>query len=149
SLCPGYRYVEKFADDEEYEEEEEVTYVTLDLGNVEPTLVPSSTEYRLIVRRTIFKGRHDMLLGTELVFTDNKGTHDRAKKPLIHATNIEQRITFKEVTLVPKGSPQDSGANSTSSKQAKKVVTSSSKLTMQIDRMTGLVAEPARASRKR
>lgn len=54
SLYPGYRYVEKFADDEEYEEEEEVTYVTLDLGNVEPTLVPSSTEYRLIVRCYFF-----------------------------------------------------------------------------------------------
>lgn len=51
SLCPGYRQVESFGPDEEYEDEEEVFYVTLDMGNVEPTLVPSSTSYKLIVRR--------------------------------------------------------------------------------------------------
>jgi len=49
SLCPGYRQVESFGPDEDYESEEEVFYVTLDMGNVEPTLVPSSTSYRLIV----------------------------------------------------------------------------------------------------
>lgn len=50
SLCPGYKHVESFGPDEEYEDgDEEVTYVTLDLGLVEPTLVPSSSTYRLIV----------------------------------------------------------------------------------------------------
>jgi hypothetical protein len=49
SLCPGYVQVEHFADDSEYEDEVEVSYVTLDLGSVEPTLVPSSSSYRLIV----------------------------------------------------------------------------------------------------
>jgi hypothetical protein len=51
SLCPGYKQVESFGPDEEYEDEE-VCYVTLDMGNVEPTLVPSSSSYRLIVRAT-------------------------------------------------------------------------------------------------
>jgi general transcription factor 3C polypeptide 6 len=49
SLFPGYTQVEEFGPDEEYESEEEVVYVTLDLGNVEPTLVPNSSAYRLIV----------------------------------------------------------------------------------------------------
>jgi len=47
SLFPGYKQVEEFGIDEDYEEE--VTYVTLDLGSIEPTLVPSSSTYRLIV----------------------------------------------------------------------------------------------------
>ena len=54
SLFPGYKCVEVFGPDEDYESkdgviEEEVEYVTLDLGSVEPTLVPSSSSYRLIV----------------------------------------------------------------------------------------------------
>jgi general transcription factor 3C polypeptide 6 len=48
SLCPGYKQVDGFGPDEDYEDEE-VEYVTLDLGNIEPTLVPSSSTYRLIV----------------------------------------------------------------------------------------------------
>lgn len=48
-LCPGYRHVEQFGPDEEYEDEVEDFYVTLDLGAVEPTLIPSSSTYRLIV----------------------------------------------------------------------------------------------------
>ena len=54
ALFPGYKQVEAFGPDEDYESnngevEEEVEYVTLDLGSVEPTLVPSSSSYRLIV----------------------------------------------------------------------------------------------------
>ncbi|EKM51222.1 uncharacterized protein PHACADRAFT_263246 [Phanerochaete carnosa HHB-10118-sp] len=56
TLYPGYSWVEDFAeDDDEYERDEngdvieEVEYVTVDLGVVEPTLVPSSSAYRLIV----------------------------------------------------------------------------------------------------
>jgi hypothetical protein len=49
SLFPGYKQVDAFADDDLYEGEEEVRYVTLDLGSIEPTLVPSMSEYQLIV----------------------------------------------------------------------------------------------------
>ena len=50
SLCPGFKQVEAFGPDEDYEDEdEEVSYVVLDLGAIEPTLVPGSTSYRLIV----------------------------------------------------------------------------------------------------
>lgn len=53
SLVPGYKQVEEFGSDEEYEEEEEVYYVTLDLGTVQPTLLPNCSTYRLIVRSVV------------------------------------------------------------------------------------------------
>ena len=55
-LAPGFRQVDAFGSDGLYERDEngeiigEVSYVTLDLGAVEPTLVPSTSTYRLIVR---------------------------------------------------------------------------------------------------
>ena len=55
-LAPGFRQVDAFDSDEHYERDEngeiveEISYVTLDLGAVEPTLVPSSSTYRFIVR---------------------------------------------------------------------------------------------------
>ncbi|KIL64201.1 hypothetical protein M378DRAFT_126839 [Amanita muscaria Koide BX008] len=118
SLYPGYTHVEQFGADEDYESEEEVSYVTFDLGNIEPTLVPSSSTYRLIatvqgldtptpylqLSGTILKGRHDSLLGTELLFTDEKGTYpqDRNKRSVVHVANTEQRVMFKEVRLQSK-----------------------------------------------
>lgn len=55
SLCPGYKHVEEFGVDDEYDDEDEI-YVTLDLGAAEPMLIPSSTTYRLIVSSTRFLG---------------------------------------------------------------------------------------------
>ena len=58
-LAPGFCQVDAFDPDDNYECDEngnvieEVSYVTLDLGAVEPTLVPSSSTYRLIVREYI------------------------------------------------------------------------------------------------
>lgn len=49
-LFPGYHQVEEFGSDADYEDEE-TTYITLDLGNVEPTLVPSASSYYLIVHQ--------------------------------------------------------------------------------------------------
>lgn len=55
-LASGFRQVDAFDSDDNYECDEqgeiieEVSYVTLDLGAVEPTLVPSSSTYHLIVR---------------------------------------------------------------------------------------------------
>ena len=76
------------------------------------------------------KGRHNLLLGTELIFTDDKGNiyslvnlptsreqpspppfpenHDWNKRSLVHVANTEQRIAFQEVTLIPKN--QESNA---------------------------------------
>ncbi|KAK6974604.1 hypothetical protein R3P38DRAFT_3131897 [Favolaschia claudopus] len=111
TLCPGYKQVETFGPDDEYEEEE-VVYVTLDLGDIEPSLIPRSSHYRLIgldtptpflqLSGTVFKGRHDGLLGTELLFTDGKDPSDSSKRAIVHVANTEQRINFKEVRLKPK-----------------------------------------------
>ncbi|KAF8451910.1 hypothetical protein L210DRAFT_3514180 [Boletus edulis BED1] len=113
TLVPGYKQVDSFGPDEEYvDEEEEVSYVTLDLGVVEPTLLPSTSTYRLIgldtptpflqLSGSIFKGRHDMLLGTELLFTEEKNDTHPNKRCLAHVGSTEQRIRFKEVQLKEK-----------------------------------------------
>ena len=49
TLFPGYTEVESFVSDDEYESSEEVCYITLDLGDIEPQLVPTSNTYRLVV----------------------------------------------------------------------------------------------------
>ena len=48
-ILAGYKQVESFGHDEDYEDGIEEIYVTMDLGNVDPTLLPSSSTYRLIV----------------------------------------------------------------------------------------------------
>ncbi len=49
SLCLGYHQVTKFGPGDDYEEEEEIFYVTLELGNVEPALISSCDSYYLVV----------------------------------------------------------------------------------------------------
>ncbi len=49
SFCPDYHQVTQFGPDDDYEEEEEIFYVTLELGNVEPALIPSCDSYYLVV----------------------------------------------------------------------------------------------------
>jgi general transcription factor 3C polypeptide 6 len=100
-----------------------------------------------------------LLLGTELLFTDDKGafapsaiflvyesyimftkeTQDRNKRPVVHVANTEQRIAFREVTLIPK-LPKDKGGNTINLEGTP--TDSSSK----IDRMTGL-SQPTRVPR--
>ncbi|KAH7886668.1 hypothetical protein F5I97DRAFT_1926985 [Phlebopus sp. FC_14] len=113
TLVPGYKQVEEFGPDEDYvDEEEEVSYVTLDLGAVEPTLLPSSSTYRLIgldtqtpflqLSGSIFMGQHDTLLGTELLFTEEKNDTEPNRRSFAHVGSTEQRIRFKEVQLKKK-----------------------------------------------
>jgi hypothetical protein len=56
NVFAGYKHVESFGPDDEYEDEVEECYVTLDLGGVEPTLVPSSSTFRIAVstRKILF-----------------------------------------------------------------------------------------------
>ncbi|KAK0187025.1 hypothetical protein F5146DRAFT_935552 [Armillaria mellea] len=78
-LCPGCHQVTHFGPDDDYEEEEEIFYVTLELGNVEPSLIPSCNSYHLVgldtptpflqLAGTVLKGRHETLLSTKLVFS--------------------------------------------------------------------------------
>ncbi|EAU82972.1 hypothetical protein CC1G_09234 [Coprinopsis cinerea okayama7 len=145
SLVPGYIQVEDFGDSDEYEDEEEISYVTLDLGTVEPTLVPSASSYYLILQGTVLKGRHNHLLGTELVFSENPDPQERSKRPVHHIANTEQRILFKEVTLEPKSPESNKDDKGASRKDGGGVEQDSQK----IDRMTGRVAPPTRAPRTR
>ncbi len=50
-LCPDYHQVTQFGPDDNYkeEEEEEIFYITLKLGNIEPVLIPSCDSYHLVV----------------------------------------------------------------------------------------------------
>ncbi|KAI9059404.1 hypothetical protein FKP32DRAFT_1657734 [Trametes sanguinea] len=143
SLFPGYKHVEAFGPDDEYESGEEVEYVTLDLGTIEPTLVPSSSTFRIIgldtptpylqLSGTKLKGQHQSLLGTELLFTEAGGAttpdepqqhHPQGKKPLVHVANTERRIRFKEIELKPKGdgaAPDAQAASTSKATTAKKV----------------------------
>jgi hypothetical protein len=85
SLCPGYKQVEAFGPDEEYEDEEEVFYVTLDMGNIEPTLVPSSSSYRLIVSLGRWKVPTFIAayldIGIRHADTLSSAARDRAQRP--------------------------------------------------------------------
>ncbi|KZS95200.1 hypothetical protein SISNIDRAFT_408723 [Sistotremastrum niveocremeum HHB9708] len=90
SLVSGSRHVDEFGDEEDYtsdsdgDVEEEVSYVTLDLGQIHPTLLPSCSTCRIAgldtptpymqLGSTIFKGQHQTLIGTELYFTEQRGT---------------------------------------------------------------------------
>ncbi|KAG6914642.1 hypothetical protein DXG01_016174 [Tephrocybe rancida] len=120
SLYPGYKHVSSFGDPSEYasDEEEEVSYVTLDLGSIEPSLVPSSSTYRLIgldtptpflqLSGTILKGRHETLLGSEILFTDPPDK--RSLTPLTPPTT-STRICFSEARLLPKGTVASSSSS--------------------------------------
>lgn len=129
TTCPfiGYRQVDSFGPDEEYSSGDEEFYVTLDLGTVEPTLLPSSSTYRLVgldtptpflqLSGSFFRGRHDTLLGSELLFTEGKNDSERNTRALTHVSVTERRIRFKEVQLQQKAREQleeapDVGANS-------------------------------------
>ncbi|KAF8263605.1 hypothetical protein EI94DRAFT_1740491 [Lactarius quietus] len=122
-LAHGLQQVDAFGSDDLYERDEngeiieEVSYATLDLGAVEPTLVPSTSTYRLIgldtptpflqLSGTIFQGTHQSLLGTELLFTEDKDIHERAGRKITHLSNTSQRIRFKQVEVRPKGAPPE------------------------------------------
>jgi len=135
----GYKQVEAFGPDEEYDEEfTEEFYVTLDLGQVDQALIPSSSTYRLIGLDTptpflqlsgvVLKGQHQTLLGTELLFTDpieQKPDIDpsastpptRKRNDVEFFASTERRIRFKEVQLKPKQKDVDASVNTSTDEQ--------------------------------
>ena len=112
-----------------------------------------------------------MLLGTELLFTDDKGAyyaltyisclcnchipkgaHDRSKR-VVHVANTEQRIAFKEVTLIPKA-PKEQETSKGKYSEGTNAINLEEKETpketyINIDRMIGLSAPASRAPRKK
>jgi hypothetical protein len=101
SLCPRFKQVEEFGPDEEYEDEEtfyaqllwisatsnprcyqrpqsiDLLCVSLDVPDeaslIQRTQGLDTPSPFLQLSGTIFKGQHDSLLGTEILFTDAKG----------------------------------------------------------------------------
>ncbi|KAG1733657.1 uncharacterized protein EDB91DRAFT_636682 [Suillus paluster] len=153
----GYRQVESFGPDEEYLSEDEVSYVTLDLGTVEPTLLPSSSTYRLVgldtptpflqLSGSFFRGRHDTLLGSELLFTEGKTDSERNTRALTHVGVTERRIRFKEVQLQEKSPERLHEAPAGNAPSHDAPAEDSGRA---LGRMTGSVAEaPPRKRKKR
>ncbi|KAK0477693.1 hypothetical protein IW261DRAFT_1608994 [Armillaria novae-zelandiae] len=72
SLCPGYHPVTQFRPDNDYEEEE-IFYITLELSNIELSLIPRCNSCHLVglgtptpslqLAGTALKGRHKTLYG--------------------------------------------------------------------------------------
>ncbi|KAG1887231.1 hypothetical protein F4604DRAFT_1720858 [Suillus subluteus] len=160
TTCPftGYRQVDSFGPDEEYLSDDEEFYVTLDLGTVEPTLLPSSSTYRLVgldtptpflqLSGSFFRGRHDTLLGSELLFTEGKNDSERNTRALTHVGVTERRIRFKEVQLRPKAHEKLEeapavGANSSHNEAQAEDAGHS------LGRMIGSVIEPPSRKRKK
>ncbi|KAG8861011.1 hypothetical protein FRB91_011640 [Serendipita sp. 411] len=117
SIVEGYDQVPDFdnLEDSEYEEEE-VCYVTLDLGPLDPSLLPKATSYQLIGLETsqpflqvggcVFRGQYENLLGTEILFQESAGTDpESGNHKVVPITTTENRIRFREVRLVPKDNP--------------------------------------------
>ncbi|KAJ3482327.1 hypothetical protein NLJ89_g12146 [Agrocybe chaxingu] len=95
----------------------------------------------LQLQGTILQGRHDLLLGTELLFTDDKDTHG-TKRSVAHVGTTEQRIAFQEVTVTPKKPSEPEIIVDLEPPPAED-------LDEKIDRMTGLSVPPTRAPRKK
>jgi len=56
---------------------------------------------------TIFKGKHESLLGTELLFAEGNDDDDRSRKHVRHLANTEHRVRFREVELKAKKPPSE------------------------------------------
>ncbi|KAJ8075801.1 hypothetical protein PM082_021433 [Marasmius tenuissimus] len=148
TLCPGYIQVQDFGQDDEYEDEE-ICYVTVELENVEPTLIASSEHMRLIgldtptpfmqLSGTILKGQHDTLIGSELLFMESKEDQNRSKRHLAYVGTTSQRLRFKEVQLRPKQASHSQGSPDGQAGSGGKQTDSNS---MEIDDLGPEKAEP-------
>ncbi|GJJ14265.1 hypothetical protein Clacol_008529 [Clathrus columnatus] len=130
-MFPGYKHVREFGPDDRYEEEEEeVCYVTLDLGpDVDKALLPNSTECRLAgldtetpmlqLAGSFFIGRHQELIGTELLFTDGRDENNPSRRFVVPFGMTEQRIEFKQVDAKRKVNPMDEMVPATASSSSK------------------------------
>lgn len=96
------------------DEEEEITYLVLELGAVDPSLIPNCASMRLVGLETptpflqlgdsVFKGIHVSNLGTELLFND--ATPDGPSRSLTLHAQTEHKILFNPVMLTPKQAPE-------------------------------------------
>ncbi|QRV99798.1 transcription factor TFIIIC subunit [Ceratobasidium sp. AG-Ba] len=95
------------------DEEEETVYLSLELGAVDPNLLPHCASMRLVGLETptpflqlgdsVFRGLHVSTLGTELVFDD--ASPDGTTRSIRSFAHIEYKVLFSPVTLIPKSNP--------------------------------------------
>ncbi|KAK6907992.1 hypothetical protein I203_101993 [Kwoniella mangroviensis CBS 8507] len=118
-LGEGWTHVDNFdeLDEDEFEEEEEEIYVTMDLGTtLDAKALQNENQYQLVGLDTplpflklgnqIFQGQTTPLIGDEVVLglirhSDNP--HEPTHPPL-YSTN--HRLTFRAITLEPRSQPQ-------------------------------------------
>ncbi|KZT55575.1 hypothetical protein CALCODRAFT_518676 [Calocera cornea HHB12733] len=109
--------------DASYSSDEEIEYVTLDMGvpphSAGPLQIP---QYRLIgldtprpflqLGNTIYEGVHQTLLGTEIVLRDTRDQDATGKstKHVLPQHLATRRIRFREVTVRPHASAEDADA---------------------------------------
>ncbi|WVF68998.1 hypothetical protein IAT40_003772 [Kwoniella sp. CBS 6097] len=111
----GWECVPSFddLDEDQYEDEEEEMYVTMDLGTtLDAKALQNETQYQLIgldtplpflkIGNQIFQGEVTPLIGDEVILGLVRN-HDNPQKPShppLHTTN--QRLTFRAITLQPR-----------------------------------------------
>ncbi|WRT67969.1 uncharacterized protein IL334_004943 [Kwoniella shivajii] len=110
----GWNHVNSFdeIDEDEYEDEEEEIYVTMDLGpTIDSRALQTETQYQLVgldsplpflkVGNQIFQGQVTPLIGDEVILgliRNSDNPHEPSHPPL-YSTN--HRITFQAITLKP------------------------------------------------
>lgn len=91
-------------------------YITLDLGQLDPSLIPNATSYKLVglesptpflqVGGSTFKGDYETLIGTEIILQDSPQAGTPASSRILQPVGMtSNRIRFKEVQLIPKTFP--------------------------------------------
>ena len=78
----------------------------------------------------------------------SKGAHDRNKR-VVHIANTEQRIAFKEVTLIPKAPKEQETSKSMEGTNIVNLEETSKDSFLSVDRIIGLSAPAGRAPRKK
>lgn len=76
-----------------------------------------------------------------------KETHDRNKRSVVHVANTEQRIAFKEVTLIPKAPKEQETSKNGEGAHPINLEATPKDSSSSIDRLTGLSVPATRAPR--
>ncbi|KAK0467541.1 hypothetical protein IW261DRAFT_1519313, partial [Armillaria novae-zelandiae] len=101
SLCPGYHPVTQFGPDDDYEEEE-IFYITLELGQLLSLLGLGTPTPFLQLAGTALKGRHETLYGTAVRWCNFYILPTDHGVAVSYITSTRQRICFREVRLEEK-----------------------------------------------
>ncbi|WWC88659.1 uncharacterized protein L201_003572 [Kwoniella dendrophila CBS 6074] len=120
----GWTHVNSFEeiDEDEYEEEEEEIYVTMDLGTtLDAKALQNESQYQLVgldtplpflkVGNQVFQGQSTPLIGDEVILgliRNSDNPHEPTHPPL-YSTN--HRLTFRAITLEPRPTMNNTNSN--------------------------------------